>query len=733
MRDHRRIPALAVSLALLLQPALASAQESVRSSFDPSVLIQDERFADVRTFGGPAAVQRFLESKGSPLADTSPAFLARLGEPATPSLKQALGDVGADLGRRRTAAELIWDASQTGGLNPQVILATLQKEQGLVLGGGNTSADRIQRALDRAMGFDCPDSSGCGELFGGFYYQLFGNVDTENNRYLGAVRSLAKSFNTPSGRGPRQNGHDARVGEAVTLDNTLGGFDGVPASQTVVLGNRATAALYRYTPHVFNGNYNFWRFFTDWFKYANGTLVRVPGDDAVYSIQSGERRRVLGFVARARGLDLGNVLSLSPTEVGDYPAGALYGPADDTVIEVAGKSYVFLDGVKHPASRFVLAQRKLNATPVVAVDASEAGQFPDGSQLTPFDGTVLRGTVIEDAYRVENGVLRKFSPFTFKQTGAAKALKYVPDDELMSYPKAGWVPPLDGTLVKAAGAADVYVMGEGQKLPLAPALFKNLRFDARKVVTLSKDEVASFVTGVSPTPREKTYFAAAGTKALYVFREGAKHYIPAYAAKQRFVTPDYVFDDAIVAQWPNGIAVPPRDGTLVKSDKAPAVYLVIDGQLRPLDGEVFKSRRLSFKNVVTMPAADVEVLAKGDLAPPKEPTYFSAAKSKQLFIYKNGAKHLVSPFVAKQRGITPDWTFDDAVAASWDTGAPVPPRDGTVVRGDRSTTFNVVVAGKLRPLSEYALAHRYAAKAKAAVTLPQAEVDGYDKGAEIAK
>ncbi|HTM68407.1 MAG TPA: hypothetical protein VL426_03850 [Candidatus Binatia bacterium] len=733
MRMARRLTVIAVSLALLLQPFLSSAQESVRPGFDPNVLIPDERFVDVQTFGGAPGIQRFLESKGSPLADTSPEFLAKLGEPSTSNIKEALGDAGATLGRKRTAAELIWDAAQAGGLNPQVILTTLQKEQGLVLGGTNAAPDRIQRALDHAMGFDCPDASGCGELFGGFYFQLFGNVDTENNRYLGSVRSLAKSYSFAAGRGPRINGHDTQVGESVTLNNTLGGFAGVQQSQTVTLGNRATAALYRYTPHVYNGNYNFWRFFTDWFKYANGTLVRVPGDDNVYSIQSGERRRVLNFVARARGLNFANAVTISPVEVKDYPVGALYGPADDTVIEVMGKSYVFQDGVKHPASRFVLAQRKLNMTPVVEVDAGEAGQFADGTQLTPFDGTVLRGTVIEDAYRVEDGVLRRFSPFTFAQTGAAKILKYVPDDELISYPKSGWVAPLDGTLVKAPDANAVYLMGDGQKLPLAPALFKNLRFDARKVVTLSRDEVASYVTGVSPTPREQTFFAADKAKSLFVFRDGAKHYIPAFVAKQRYIKADYVFDDSIVGQWPNGIAVPPRDNTLVKADDAAAVYVVLDGQLRPLTGEIFKNRGYRFRNVATLPGKDVEVLAKGDFAPPKELTYFTAAKSKQLFIYKKGEKHLISPFVAKQRHVTSDWTFDDAVAASLDSGAPVPPRDGTIVRGDRSTSYFTVLGGKLRPLSEYALAHRFAVRARSAVTLPQAEVDGYEKGTNIEK
>src|SRR5688500_15923186 len=101
---------LILSVLLLTQPLFALAQESIKPGFDPGMLIQDDRFGDSQTFGGPEGVQRFLESKRSPLADTSPAFLARLGEPASLEVKQTLGDVNAQLARKRTAAELIWDA-----------------------------------------------------------------------------------------------------------------------------------------------------------------------------------------------------------------------------------------------------------------------------------------------------------------------------------------------------------------------------------------------------------------------------------------------------------------------------------------------------------------------------------------------------------------------------------------------------------------------------------------------
>ena len=196
-----------LGVTLLIQPMIAQALE-YRPEFNPSVLIPDVAFNDTKTFGGADGIQRFLESKGSVLANTTPDFLAKLHEPDNIPVKTVLGDPEPNLGRLRTAAELIWDAGQASGLNPQVILVTLQKEQGLI--SSNVSASRLQRALNFAMGFDCPDASGCGNLFPGFYYQLFGNVDTEGNRYLGATKSLMRSYAVQEGRGPTVGGVPAK-------------------------------------------------------------------------------------------------------------------------------------------------------------------------------------------------------------------------------------------------------------------------------------------------------------------------------------------------------------------------------------------------------------------------------------------------------------------------------------------------------------------------------------------
>src|SRR5258708_2096235 len=109
-----------VSILIASFPLTVFAQ-TIDPGFNPNKLIEDKVFADTQTFGGAAGVQKFLETKNSVLANTDPIFLARLKEPNIVDLKTNLGDPEPNLGRLRTAAELIWDASLQSGLNSQVI------------------------------------------------------------------------------------------------------------------------------------------------------------------------------------------------------------------------------------------------------------------------------------------------------------------------------------------------------------------------------------------------------------------------------------------------------------------------------------------------------------------------------------------------------------------------------------------------------------------------------------
>jgi len=170
--------------------------------FDPNTLISDDVYSDSGAMSA-ADIQAFLGSQSGVLKSYA--------------TRDHNGVV-------RTAAQMIADAAAAWGVNPRVIIATLQKEQSLI-----SDATPTQRALDWAMG--------CGKMDGSTLsrYQGFGN------QIWGGARALAR------------NRSYWRRGISLSIDG-----------QAVYPSNSATHSLYRYTPHL-HGNVLFWRIFWRYF------------------------------------------------------------------------------------------------------------------------------------------------------------------------------------------------------------------------------------------------------------------------------------------------------------------------------------------------------------------------------------------------------------------------------------------------------------------------------------
>lgn len=557
------------SLGFVFSTTQAFAQGPIDAAFNPGMLIPDEAFADVGTFGSAEGIQKFLELKGSVLANTSPDFLVKLKEPDTMT-KVGLEDPQPSLTRLRSAAELIYDAGTKWGLNPQVLLVILQKEQSLI--SGTFSSDgALQRALDRAAGFGCPDDEGCGDIFLGFYRQLFGTFDSEGSRWLGTAASLMRSFNAQIdglrvGRGPgvdasnqvfgRPTVRTARKGDVVIFDNTLGGYDGVAAQQTVTLQNFATAALYRYTPHVFNGNYNFWKFYTAWFKYPNGTILQRVGDTLQYVVDNGTKRPFSSFVATQRKLNLTNIIAVSQTEFDSYPLEKPMPPLDGTLIKGDADAAIYLiqDSAKHQISNPVFVQRKYSFAKVIAVPQAEVDSYSQGSYVAPVNGTLVMG-----------------------QTDATV---YIVDDEL--------------------------------KRPISGDIFKARKLSFKNIMKLSDAEVAGIPSGQFLTPPEKTAFKTKSDTTVWWYKDNLKHTVSAFVFKQRGVKnfPLLTLSDAEVAAIPTGDPLPPNDNTVFKGDQSSAIYKMIGGLKRLFTAASYKKAR--YPKPAVLPQSEVDQYQIGD-------------------------------------------------------------------------------------------------------------------------
>ena len=210
--------------ALARQQASASPAQAAGATFDPNMVVSDRSFRAVGSMS-QAQVQSFLA--------------AQTGILKTYTAPDVNGVV-------KPASQIVWEAAQAFGVNPKVVLVTLQKEQGLLTGTAPTA-----KALDWAMGCGVPDSHILNTAYKGFGKQL----------WYGA-RSLDVD------------------GAAWHAGITKKCSDGI-----VMPANVSTHSLYTYTPWI-AGNKLFWtvywRYFGDPIGDVKPPVTVVSGADGAW-------------------------------------------------------------------------------------------------------------------------------------------------------------------------------------------------------------------------------------------------------------------------------------------------------------------------------------------------------------------------------------------------------------------------------------------------------------------
>lgn len=241
-------------LITFFTPANQQASAATASDFDPGYIISDSQFYAANSMSA-GEIQTFLYAR---VPTCNNAYFTCLKD-----FRQSTGNISADQycsgysgASNESAADIIYKVAQSCGINPKVLLVLLEKEQGLV-----SSTGPATWKYTSATGMGCPDTAPCDPAFNGFFYQV----------YYGA-----RSFQRYVVNNGSYNYHWGQVNSILYHPNSACG------RASINIRNRATAALYIYTPYTPNsaalgnlygtgdscsayGNRNFWRIFSDWF------------------------------------------------------------------------------------------------------------------------------------------------------------------------------------------------------------------------------------------------------------------------------------------------------------------------------------------------------------------------------------------------------------------------------------------------------------------------------------
>ncbi|MCF7795087.1 hypothetical protein K9M50_01905 [Patescibacteria group bacterium] len=463
-------------------PTLTKA--AVDSEFDPNNIISDSLLLDTDSMT-LEDIQYFLEDQGSYLANYK--------------TRNTYGDI-------KTAAQIIYEASinnyncdgiklsdtpseteknlkckKIKTVNPKFLLVLLQKEQSLI-----EETNPTQRQLDWATGYGCPDGSSCNP-----YWQGFGKQ----------VNSAALQFwwymNYPKN-------YNYKMGTTYTFNNPYGTIE--TKNITATPQNKATAALYNYTPHVFNGNYNVYKLFKRYFPptaYPNGTLLQAKGEIGVWLIEDGKRRPFLSKSALVSRFDENKIVEVDSTDLNAYIKGNPIKFSNYSLIKSPkGTIYLLVDNKKRKFSS-IEAFKNIGYSTDEIQNASwqDINSYKDGAPITMTStyptGALLQDNITGGVYWVEEGKKHAIIDKSFLNTKFKnKSIIPVDPSELAQYDTGSKVLFDDGELLKSPLTTAVYLIDNGKKRPFASGEdFVSLGYKWENIITTSPQVLYEYPKG----------------------------------------------------------------------------------------------------------------------------------------------------------------------------------------------------------------------------------------------
>jgi len=214
------------------------------AAYDGSRLIDNQIFLDANTMNA-SQIQQFLIDWGAGISSRS--FILTCGAPSETASMQAYAAIGAPCGQTVPSSSIIYYASQVYGVNPRVILATMQKEQSLT-----TAPNPTDRQISQAMGYGCPTTGSCSSA-SNFFYQIDNGTWVLRYHYEHANGNVTwwSTASFTCGNATQFYSTGLYPGNTVTFKDEAG----VPY-RTLTISNAATSAFYCYTPHTYNNHRN---------------------------------------------------------------------------------------------------------------------------------------------------------------------------------------------------------------------------------------------------------------------------------------------------------------------------------------------------------------------------------------------------------------------------------------------------------------------------------------------
>lgn len=466
----------------------AQAQVEIEPGFNPNYIIDD---VDLLNAGSMtlADIQNFLQSKNSYLANyitpNNNGIMKTAAEIIYDATNRNFDCDGVTLSEAPTEEEKRLKCRTIQTVSPRFMLVLLQKEASLI-----EDSNPSQGRLDWATGYGCPDNWACNP-----YYKGFGKQ----------VNSAALQFLAYMNE---QHRYKYQMGGTYTFTNPYGTISQEPVVVTPV--NKATAALYNYTPHVYNGNYNVYKLFNRYFPktalhltYPDGSLLKTEGEPGVWLIEHGKKRPFLNYASFISRFDPKQIITTTKTILDAYPQGESIKFPDYSLVQTPDKQIYLLAGNEKRPFESLTAFKAIgfNAEEIEPASSTELVGYATGKTITA-TSTYVTGGLLQDVttggvYFVENGTKAPLLDKVFLTTKFKdKSIVKVSPEILNSYQTVSPVIFGDGTLLKSDSFPAVYLISNGTKRAFADeTIFRSLGYILDNVLTVSSKVLYQYPLG----------------------------------------------------------------------------------------------------------------------------------------------------------------------------------------------------------------------------------------------
>ena len=537
-----------------------AAEAATGSDFNAGNIISDSMFYNSGTMTR-AEIQSFLNAR-VPNCRSGYVCLKNFSQATASQSAKSEGCKAYAGSSKESGASIIAKVAAACGINPQVLLVLLEKEQGLI-----TDSWPSSRQYRSATGYGCPDTADCDASYYGFFNQVY-NAAYQFKKYQAS---------------PNNRGYVAGRWNSIQWHPNAG-----CGATNVYIENQATAALYIYTPYRPNeaalgnvygtgdgcssyGNRNFWRMFTDWFGSTTGgsSFVRDSATGAIYLIAGTAKHYVPSTAVYNSLAKLGKFRNVSSSYLKGYTEGTTASPLVRNPL--TGDIALVQGNSKH----------RFNSCSQVSVWGYSCGSttdlMPAQWAKLPKGGDVSNFMVVSGkntTYYLNSSTRFPVSSWTGVERlngGKAPWVGTMGSANAERYP-VGRTLETPGTAIKASGSNDVFLVDGSSNRIRVPSMAMLGEYGVKTVKTVSPQTV----NGYSRASADLTLVASCNSKLVLINGKKASKLSAGNWAGMATTK----LDASTCSALGTGTAV--NGLVFVKASNSDNVYRIINGKARPV-------------------------------------------------------------------------------------------------------------------------------------------------------